>query len=91
MTGRLIQRKHLSPAQRSEMFELLHRHFEGVEPDQFGADLSEKNWVILLEDEAGRIKGFSTLWLHPTTFEDEDLTLVCSGDTIVDPAAWKRE
>jgi hypothetical protein len=88
MRGRLVARKELEERTRSEMLRLLGRHFEGVDPAGFRKDLEEKNWAILIEDEAGRLMGFSTMLLVVTTFEDEPLTVIYSGDTIMDPVAW---
>lgn len=69
------------------MFALLERHFDGVSAEVFAADLDEKNWALLFEDE-GELVGFSTLLLYPFVHAGETLTVVYSGDTIVDPAAW---
>lgn len=88
MKGRVVAREALRRDEHAAMFEILQRHFDGVEAAQFDADLAEKNWVILLEREDGRLAGFSTLLLYPTQHEGEDLTIVYSGDTIVDRASW---
>lgn len=71
------------------MYSLLSTHFEGVKREVFEADLNEKNWVILLEDEdSNTLKGFSTLLMYETEFEGEIKSVVYSGDTIMDPSAW---
>ncbi len=77
----------LLPEQRAEMRALLARHFDGVVDEVFDADLAEKDWVIRVVD-GGALVGFSTLLLYPYTWRGEELTVVCSGDTIVDPAVW---
>ncbi|MFL6194161.1 MAG: hypothetical protein ACJ75H_08315 [Thermoanaerobaculia bacterium] len=70
------------------MRSLLAAHFRGVTPERFAADLAEKDWVLLLEDEAG-LRGFSTLRIYATRGPaGEPLTVVYSGDTIVEPGAW---
>lgn len=69
------------------MLALLERHFEGVSAEVFAADLDEKNWALLFEED-GELVGFSTLLLYPFVHAGETLTVVYSGDTIVDPAAW---
>lgn len=83
MRGRLVRREALAAAEREAMYRLLSTSFDGVTRERFDADLSEKPWVLLLEDEQG-LQGFSTLLLYETG----DGTVVYSGDTIVDPAAW---
>lgn len=70
------------------MFALLDEHFEGVSRAQFDVDLAEKNWIVLVED-GETLFGFSTLLVYPTTASGQAMTVVCSGDTIVSPAAWR--
>jgi hypothetical protein len=70
------------------MFALLSRHFEGVEPGVFEADLLGKNWVILIRDGTGMLAGFSTLDVRNEEVGGAPCTVVYSGDTIVDPSAW---
>jgi hypothetical protein len=70
------------------MFALLARNFHGVEPAVFQRDLAEKNWVVLLEDERGTLRGFSTFLMYATRAGGRPITVVCSGDTIVEPSAW---
>jgi hypothetical protein len=70
------------------MYGLLAASFEGVTRERFAADLAEKTWALLLEDEAG-LRGFSTLLLYESSPPGEGVcTVVYSGDTIVDSAAW---
>ncbi|HUG09412.1 MAG TPA: hypothetical protein VMM36_00275 [Opitutaceae bacterium] len=70
------------------MFALLTQYFEGVSQEQFASDLAEKSHVILLEC-AGRLVGFSTLLAYETRFENEPVSVIYSGDTIVAPEAWR--
>ena len=90
MNGLLLPRSEVGPVLRERMFRLLGRWFDGITRERFEADLADKDWVILLEDDAGALAGFSTLALYPARFRGEALTVVCSGDTLVDPAAWGR-
>ncbi|MGB3204265.1 MAG: hypothetical protein WBB28_04690 [Crinalium sp.] len=71
------------------MYLLLNTHFKGVKPEVFHADLAEKNWVILLEDDQQKmLQGFSTIKMSKTEFDGEVISVVYSGDTIVDPNSW---
>ena len=83
MKGRLIARADLTEAERESMLALLAAHFQGVTPERFATDLAEKDWALLLEDEGG-LRGFSTLQIYETA----GLTVVYSGDTIVERGAW---
>ncbi len=64
LVGRTLRRDSLSPAQEERMFNLLGTFFDGVARSTFAGDLREKSHVILLEDEAGSIRGFSTLLVY---------------------------
>lgn len=89
MKSRLVHTSDLSPSDKEAMYSLLSTHFLGVNRDIFDTDLSEKNWVILLFDETTeRLQGFSTLLMYNTEFEGEKLSVVYSGDTIMDPSGW---
>ena len=85
VSGRVVPRESLTAPQQAAMYSLLDAHFEGVTPRQFRRDLDEKNWVILLEQggPGGPLVGSSTLLVYETRFENEPLSVVYSGDTIV--------
>jgi len=71
------------------MFTLLRDYYENCTPELFTRDLSSKNWVILLRDEeAGAIQGFSTLASYVSYFKGKPVGVVYSGDTIIHPAYW---
>ena len=89
MTGTILVPDALSAEQRGEMLALMRRHFRGVGGERFRRDLSEKSHVLLLEDEGGRLRGFSTMLCYEATLRGERLRIVYSGDTIVDPVAWR--
>ncbi len=74
---------------RGEMRALLERHFEGVSAADFEADLAEKQQVVLLRDAGGALVGFSTLRVDPAVVAGEARRVLFSGDTIVDPVAWR--
>jgi hypothetical protein len=69
------------------MLALMQGHFEGVTPAVFERDLADKNWALLIE-EGGLLKGFSTLHVAEASAAGETFTLVYSGDTIMERAAW---
>jgi hypothetical protein len=88
MTGRLVPREELTMGEQEALFALLSAHFQGVTRERFAADLAEKNWILLLEED-GRLRGFSTLRIYETAGPGgEPLTVVYSGDTIVEQGAW---
>ncbi len=89
LVGRKLEVAELDAHQRDHMFQLLDRYYNNVVREQFDQDLAEKNWVILMTDsDSGEIKGFSTQMLFEHRYQGEDLQVVFSGDTIIDPAHW---
>lgn len=89
ISGRLLRRSALQPHQVAAMLSLFQAHFLEVESQVFLEDLAEKEWVILLESR-GEILGFSTMMLYHTTFEGEPVSVLFSGDTIVDERARRN-
>jgi hypothetical protein len=87
MIGRLVRREDLLTAERSRMFALLSAHFHGVDGGTFDRDLDDKNWVLLFEDGA-ELRGFSTLLAYDTVHDDEPISVVYSGDTIMARDGW---
>ena len=70
------------------MFSLLAAHFVGVDRTTFDRDLEDKSCAILLEDEAGDVRGFSTMVVYESCASGTPISVVYSGDTIVDRAWW---
>jgi hypothetical protein len=88
LDGRVVARQELDDRTRDAMFRLLTGHFAGVERATFEADLAEKRCAILLEDADGGLRGFSTMLLYSTEVPDRTISVVYSGDTIVDRPWW---
>lgn len=71
------------------MWALYERYYADVREDLFHADLARKSHVILLTDRAdGSLQGFSTLASFERTLHGRGVTVVYSGDTIVDRRYW---
>jgi hypothetical protein len=87
IVSEILPRSDLGAARTEEMFALLNRHFDGVTRDQFADDLAEKNRVILLHRKSALV-GFSTLLAYESRFDGLPVSVLCSGDTIVEPEAW---
>ncbi|HLG58681.1 MAG TPA: hypothetical protein VI485_25275 [Vicinamibacterales bacterium] len=86
--GRVIPRSALTTQLEDAMFALLASHFTGVDRRVFQADLAEKSSVILLEDDEGLVHGFSTMLVYDTMAPGRPVTVVYSGDTIMDRECW---
>ncbi len=72
------------------MYALFARYYDNVDPGRFARDLAEKDWVILLRNEAQRIVGFSTLQTYPHAGVLGRTMILYSGDTIMDRAYRHR-
>ncbi|MGK7906067.1 MAG: hypothetical protein AB4040_02405 [Synechococcus sp.] len=91
MKDLLLPVQELTRDRKDVMFSLFNKHFSGVKRDEFEADLMAKQWVILLEDsDLGLLQGFTTLRFDSLKFNQEKITTLYSGDTIVDPSAWSQ-
>jgi hypothetical protein len=88
LLGRVIPLTAVNSHLEDAMYSLLTSHFTGVERLVFHEDLSDKTSVILLEDEDGVLRGFSTLRVYQTMAPGWPVTIIYSGDTIVDRACW---
>lgn len=89
MSTLIVKRDQLSADQERSMYRLLSSQFEGVSESHFQADLDNKNWAVLVCDPtSGRLTAFSTLAHYDWCHEGHDISIVCSGDTVADPAGW---
>ena len=70
------------------MYRLLCTQFSNVSAGDFERDLDDKNWALLLTDAGDRLNGFSSMDVYDQAFRDRVLTLVYSGDTVVDSSTW---
>jgi hypothetical protein len=86
--GRIVAISTLTANMRDNMFSLLASHFENVERSTFERDLAEKSTAILLADDAGQLRGFSTMVVYESHAAGRPIWVVYSGDTIVDRDSW---
>lgn len=86
--GRVVARQTLDARTRDAMFALLAAHFVGVDRTTFDRDLDDKTCAILLEDDSGNLRGFSTMVAYESRAAGTPVSVVYSGDTIVDRAWW---
>jgi hypothetical protein len=87
-TSQVCASSALTAHDRAAMFGLLSRHFDGVVLAQFERDLAEKNWTLRIFDATGQLVGFSTMLVYETVACRRVVSVVCSGDTVLDPSAW---
>lgn len=73
-----------------ELFALFSRYYADVDQGRFIADFRTKHFVLLVE-ESGRTVGFTTGRLFPFDWRGETISVLFSGDTIVDHAFWGEQ
>jgi hypothetical protein len=83
----ILRRDSLTLDDTNEMFQILERHFDQVTKEHFIDDLNEKNWVILIR-QGSLLVGFSTMLVYESMFQGQIVSIVYSGDTIINPEAW---
>jgi hypothetical protein len=81
----------LSAATRQAMYRLFSHYYENVSRSQFDADLSSKDFVLLLLDECGELAGFTTAGIFERSFSGATHRIVFSGDTIMSRQHWGKQ
>ncbi|MDO4693156.1 MAG: hypothetical protein Q4A62_00805 [Eikenella sp.] len=74
-----------------ELYALYARYYAGTSPALFRRDLLEKDGVLLLADEGGAIRGFSTLKVLQAEHQGRPLRALFSGDTVIDHRFWGEQ
>lgn len=78
-----------TPDQRT-MFRLYAHYYAGSSEALFRSDLLDKDYALLLRDQSGVVRGFSTIAI----IDDQQtpaLRALFSGDTIIDRALWGQQ
>lgn len=88
MKGSVVKRGEVDEETQIAMYELFSKQFENVSLEQFVEDLEQKNWVLLLRGDDGVLSGFSSMHIYDVTVDNRNLTVVYSGDTVVDSESW---
>jgi len=71
------------------MYVLMIKYFNGVQRENFDADLDEKSTILLLRNRLdGSIQGFSTLMRLDVRVDGQAVVGFFSGDTIVERRFW---
>jgi hypothetical protein len=88
LTGHIYPQRQVAEPIREEMLQLHRRYYLHVARERFRRDLSEKDWVLLMLDAAGRVGGFSTARLLPVSVDGQKRVFLFSGDTVMDRPYW---
>lgn len=89
LRGRVVPVARLSAETLEQMWAVFSKYYADIHRAKFEADLSEKQDVILLEDDGDRsVQGFSTLEVYARRLHGRAFVAVYSGDTVVEEAYW---
>ena len=88
LEGRVIESKQLTGAEQAAMYALMAEFYDDTDPAVFLRDLMEKDYCILLYDEAGGLQGFSTQQLMAVEVQGKTVHGGFSGDTIIHKEYW---
>ncbi|MGF6148314.1 Uncharacterised protein [Kingella potus] len=91
LTTRTEAPQNLSAAQTAALYALYARYYGGTSPELFRRDLAEKDHILLLEDESGQTRGFTTLKTIPFSHQGQSGRALFSGDTIIDHRYWGEQ
>jgi hypothetical protein len=86
--ARIVPAASLGDADHRRMFEVFEQYYDSVTFQQFLADLSQKDDVILLVDAKGVIQGFSTMKNLDVVVQGKRVQGLFSGDTVVAREYW---
>jgi len=85
-TSRIVD---VTAAERDRLFEIFSKYYDAVGREQFDADFSAKDAVILLyTPDDGRLQGLSTLKNVELNVDGRRVRGVFSGDTVIEKAFW---
>lgn len=88
LSWEVVPRAALRPDVIDALYAVQERVYQSVSRAVFEADLAEKDEVILLRDDEGALRGFSTLRVYASEFEGQAVDVLFSGDTAIEPEAW---
>jgi len=86
LRSRILDRRAIGEPETAEMYALYSRYYGGTDEAQFRADLAGKDHVIELR-QGEMLAGFSTVAVFEFR-EAREITVMFSGDTIIDHRFW---
>ena len=91
LTGAVEPCDSLDGADVERLFRLFSRYYRHVDHPTFERDWNEKDWVLLLRDDRGAIRGFTTMKLYEVEVLGRIVRAVFNGNTIIDQNYWGEQ
>lgn len=91
LNAKVLATNTITGVQKTMLYELYATYYEGFDEALFYQDLAEKHWIIVLDDQQGNIRGFSTLFVAEHEIDGKTIRSVFSGDTIIHHDFWGEQ
>lgn len=88
LAARVVPRTELDGATVRTMFALYASNYADTSAAIFRRDLVQKTHVLLLSRDDGGLSGFTTIELYRSTAPGHAVSVLFSGDTVVERADW---
>ena len=86
--GSVVPRSQVDRDLASELYFIFSRHYRRVDPRVFEQDLQEKDWVLVLRDAAGAVRGFTTMMMFDVGCPGGRVRALFNGNTIIERDYW---
>lgn len=73
------------------LYELFAKYYRNVDRGTFDRDQAAKDWLLLLVDERGVVRGFSTAVVYDLDHFGRKVRAVFSGNTIIEHRFWGKQ
>lgn len=91
LAGAVLPRGAIDAEDVDRLYDLFVRYYLHVDRATFDRDWNEKDWILLLRDDAGVLRGFTTMKLYDLVVSGRPLRAVFNGNTIIDQAYWGEQ
>ena len=87
MTAEVLKLNDLSSADELSICTLYQHYYDNC-TGSVADDLRDKDFVIVLRDDTGKVQGFSTIQLIEFNYDDISRVAIFSGDTVIHHNYW---
>lgn len=91
LSGKAVAVPDIDAAMIRALFSLYATYYAPTDETAFRRDLARKSYCIILSDGAGRVCGFSTVARRDLMTTVGAVTVLFSGDTVIDRAHWGEQ
>ena len=88
LSGSVVSRSSITGDMEDEIFMLFRRYYRCAERAAFEHDLAQKDWVLLLRDMRGAVRGFTTMKLYEVGYRGRRVRALFNGNTIIEQDYW---